>query len=100
MRTAAVLLILFAGCAGNTPPASAPTKPAPIARGNFESAVKGKTATEVVEAVGRPDETMEGHGTETWFYKLHRDSLESGERLAQGLGCLGKLGRLDLLCQH
>ncbi len=56
-----------------TPAATnAPAAPAakPLTRGEFDRLVVGKTADEVLAAVGKPDQTQSGTGgSEVWYYR-------------------------------
>jgi hypothetical protein len=48
----------------------APAGPKLLMRADFEAKVLGKTADEVLAAVGRPDSTQEGTGrSPVWYYK-------------------------------
>ena len=54
-------LVLLAGCGKESGPV--------MLRKDFEAAVMGKTPDEVLAAVGRPDETVQMPGEDTWFYR-------------------------------
>ena len=44
-------------------------RPSPMSREEFKAKVMGKTPEQVIEAVGRPDRTLDVVGDQTWFYE-------------------------------
>lgn len=68
-------LTLFAGCGRPTPPAQPNlTPPRPVVkkvypRDEFRKLVEGKTADEVLKAVGKPDSTADAGGVTCWHYR-------------------------------
>jgi len=64
------LSALLAGC-------GRPSMPMP--RDNFASAVIGKSPSEVIGAVGSPDETAQRSGEDTWLYRGKTTDPATGE---------------------
>lgn len=71
-----------AGAAG-AERAKAAARLAPISRDEFRAKVMGKTPGQVIEAVGRPDNTSDVGGESTWFYR-HR-TLDPVSQLVDSL---------------
>jgi hypothetical protein len=78
----ALLPLLSLAC--YRPPATtAPAAQAPVARvytrEEFKALVLGKTEAEVIETVGRPDETNEGVTSHGWIYKRRTKDPVTGK---------------------
>jgi hypothetical protein len=61
-----------------------PAQPAPISREDFRAKVMGKTAEKVIQAVGRPDESVEYPGKlgrKTWTYRNRTTSADRVDKM-------------------
>lgn len=90
------LVLSLAGCgkAPPAPPAVQPAKPDPVTREEFKKAVEGKTPDEVVEAVGKPDQTSESGGRKYWYYDRRTTDPTTGKTDARAQVVFGEDGRV------
>ena len=94
-RVALVLALVFcAGCPAPKATAPASKAAATLTRDEFKAKVMGKTAAEVIAAVGKPDDTSEG-AIRTWKYRDRTTDPVTGKTDALAFVYFGDDGRVS-----